>query len=151
MKNDLSVRYFRQGISGRAGIQFSNLSIQCNHQMVTFRACAVNLYQATRSKRGVAWGRGYYGIGKVLVFMSVVASRHLMNQPYMYIYHNFLFSGWVQTVEYHDLGPDFTSCLLNAKVKPSQRLSDKPHEPWVATWKKKSGMIITAHCLCMAG
>ena len=60
-----------------------------------------------------------------------------MNQPYMYIYHNFLFSGWVQTVEYHDLGPDFTSCLLNAKVKPSQRLSDKPHEPWVATWKKK--------------
>ena len=26
--------------------------------MVTFRTCAVNLYQATRSERGAAWGRG---------------------------------------------------------------------------------------------
>ena len=55
----MSARYFRQGISGRVGIKLSNLSIRCNHQMVTFRACAVKLYQATRSERGVAWGRGY--------------------------------------------------------------------------------------------
>ena len=27
--------------------------------MVTFHACGVNLYQATRSERSVAWGRGY--------------------------------------------------------------------------------------------
>ena len=49
----LSARYFHQGISGCAGIKLSNLSIRCNHQMVTFRACAVNLYQATKSERGV--------------------------------------------------------------------------------------------------
>ena len=43
VRNDLSARYFRQEISGRAGIKLSNLSIRCNHQRVTFRACAVNL------------------------------------------------------------------------------------------------------------
>ena len=39
--------------------KLSNLSIWCDHQMVTFHASVVNLYQPTRSDRGVAWGRGY--------------------------------------------------------------------------------------------
>lgn len=59
-------------------------------------------------------------------------------------------SGWVRTVFYHDLGIDNSSCLLKAKVNPSQRSSDKPHEPWVAVTKKE-GRIITGHCTCMAG
>ena len=39
-------------------LKLSGLSICCNHQMVTFRICTVNLYQATRSARGVAWRGG---------------------------------------------------------------------------------------------
>ena len=39
---------------------------------------------------------------------------------------------------------------LKAKVNSSQKLNDKPHEPWVAVGKR-SGSIVTAHCTCMAG
>ena len=59
----------------------------------------------------------------------------------------FMCSGWVQSVLYHDLN-DNKSCLMKAKVKSSQRLSDKPHEPWVAV-EKESGRIITGHCTCI--
>ena len=38
---------------------------------------------------------------------------------------------------------------LKAHVKPSQRLSQKPHEAWVVF--DKAGNIITGHCTCMAG
>ena len=37
-----------------------------------------------------------------------------------------------------------------AKVTPSQRVTDKPREAWVAI-NKKTGAIVTAHCTCMAG
>ena len=56
-------------------------------------------------------------------------------------------SGWVQTVYIYEHG---LICLLKAKVKASQRLSDKLHEAWVAV-EKSSGTIITGHCTCMAG
>jgi hypothetical protein len=38
---------------------------------------------------------------------------------------------------------------LKAKVNPSQRLSEKPHEPWVAV-EKKSGSL-SQHTTFMAG
>ena len=62
----------------------------------------------------------------------------------------FFYSGWVHTIYYHDLGSDYKNCILKSKVNPSQRLSEKPHEPWVAV-DKTSGCIVTAHCTCMAG
>ena len=37
-----------------------------------------------------------------------------------------------------------------AKVNPSQRLNDKPHEAWVGV-NKRTCAIVTAHCTCMAG
>jgi len=61
-----------------------------------------------------------------------------------------MFSGWVHTVYYHDMGDTNPHCLMKAKVNPSQKLSQQPHEPWVAV-KKACGTIITTHCMCMAG
>ena len=37
-----------------------------------------------------------------------------------------------------------------AKVNPSQRLNDKPHEAWVGM-NKRTCAIVTAHCTCLAG
>lgn len=56
-KNDVSARYLCQGISGCMD-KLSNNSKCCKHRMVTFCACTVNLYQATRLERGVAWRQG---------------------------------------------------------------------------------------------
>ena len=64
-------------------------------------------------------------------------------------YNCYLNSGWVQTVWFFII-PDTGNCLLRAKVKPSQRLSDKPHEAWIAL-NKGNGDAINAHCSCMAG
>jgi hypothetical protein len=61
---------------------------------------------------------------------------------------NYYISGWVQCVFFHDLKNG--KCILKAKVRPSQRLSEKPHEAWVGL-VKESGEIITGHCNCMAG
>ncbi|KAL3888060.1 hypothetical protein ACJMK2_000442 [Sinanodonta woodiana] len=44
--------------------------------------------------------------------------------------HNFLLSGW-------------------ADVKPSWRVTEEPHHPWVAVTNE--GRVIAAHCDCMAG
>ena len=59
-------------------------------------------------------------------------------------------SGWVRTIFYHDLGTDNPNCVLKGTVNPSQRLSSKPHEAWVAV-QKSSGIVTTGHCTCMAG
>ncbi|KAL3865828.1 hypothetical protein ACJMK2_043178 [Sinanodonta woodiana] len=56
-------------------------------------------------------------------------------------------SGWVQTV-FH-MKTDSGHYVLKADVKPSWRVTEEPHHPWVAL--KKSGPVIAAHCNCMAG
>ncbi|KAL3885006.1 hypothetical protein ACJMK2_025105 [Sinanodonta woodiana] len=61
--------------------------------------------------------------------------------------HTFFVSGWVQTV-FH-MKTDSGHYVLKADVKPSWRVTEKPHHPWVAL--KKSGPVIAAHCNCMAG
>ncbi|KAL5471620.1 hypothetical protein EMCRGX_G029757 [Ephydatia muelleri] len=45
--------------------------------------------------------------------------------------YNYYQSGWVRAVFYHDLGHENKHCFLKALVNPSQRLSEKPHQPWV--------------------
>lgn len=81
---------------------------------------------------------------ELIPLISVAGTLHYSTRTLLLV-HVCFSSGWVQTVYWHSLG---TRCLLKAKVKPSQRLSDSPHEAWVAL--EKSGSIITAHCTCMA-
>ena len=62
--------------------------------------------------------------------------------------YNYFVSGWVQTV-YHMATDSSNNVLLKADVRPSQRLNDPPHQPWVTC--RKDGGIIAAHCNCLAG
>lgn len=64
--------------------------------------------------------------------------------------YNFLESGKVREVFYNEVSKESTACLLKAKVNPSQRQNDQPHEAW-ALVDKKNAYIITAHCTCKAG
>ena len=65
--------------------------------------------------------------------------------------YNFLVSGHVQPVLYHDV-LDSSVCVLTAKVIPSQKVSDKKqwHHPWLLV-NKKGGYIVAAHCSCKSG
>ncbi|XP_003730120.1 uncharacterized protein LOC115928222 [Strongylocentrotus purpuratus] len=56
-------------------------------------------------------------------------------------------SGWVQTVYHQVTSKGFI--IFSAAVKPSQRLNDAAHSPWVAT--DNTGQVVAAHCTCMAG
>lgn len=60
--------------------------------------------------------------------------------------HVVFVSGWVQTV-YH-LKSRSGIMVLKADVKPSYRVTEEPHHPWVAL---KKGWTSAAHCDCMAG
>ena len=98
---------------------------------------------------------GGYTKEKLKAFKSLEAHNYFMRYNFMYIFKAIIYilvihSGWVQTVYYHDLGYGNKICVLNALVNPSQCLSEKPHEPWIAV-DKWSGTVVTAHCTCMAG
>lgn len=62
--------------------------------------------------------------------------------------HIFFSSGWVQVILH--IKPDGSDCtMFKAQVKPSWRVTEKPHNTWVAIKDDKT--IIAAHCDCMAG
>ena len=60
--------------------------------------------------------------------------------------YKFFVSGWVQTVYHRTANGIF---IAKADVKPSYRVNEEPHHPWVAL--KKQGPVVAAHCDCMAG
>ena len=98
---------------------------------------------------------GVYTREKLNAFKSLEAHNYYTRYHFMYIFLAIIYilvihSGWVQTVYYHDLVYGNKNCVLKALVNPSQRLSEKPHEPWIAV-DKLSGTVVTAHCTCMAG
>ena len=55
-------------------------------------------------------------------------------------------SGWVGTI-LHMMSP--TNTIFRADVRPSFRLNDPPHHPWVAA--APDGNVVAAHCDCKAG
>ncbi|XP_013411941.1 uncharacterized protein LOC106174794 [Lingula anatina] len=61
--------------------------------------------------------------------------------------HKFFVAGWVQTV-FHikTCNGDF---IMRADVRSSWRVTDEPHQLWIAV--RKDGQVIAAHCDCMAG
>ena len=64
--------------------------------------------------------------------------------------YDYFVSGHVQEVFIFEISPDSPVAVLKARVKPSQRLNDDPHEPWICV-DRYSGYIIAAHCTCKAG
>ena len=45
--------------------------------------------------------------------------------------YDYFISGHVHEVFHSDVSPDSPVCLLKARVLPSQRLNDEPHDPWI--------------------
>jgi len=64
--------------------------------------------------------------------------------------HNQFSSGWVQTVFHYVPSSSSDIFIMKADVKPSQRLNDPPHTPWISI-NKTTTAVINAHCTCMAG
>ena len=60
--------------------------------------------------------------------------------------YNFFVSGFVRDVGFKEIGDIF---VITGRVKHSQRMNDKPLQPWVLC--RKDGTILSAHCDCMAG
>ena len=73
------------------------------------------------------------------------ASEELKAYKSMEGYRQFV-DGWVSNILVVAVNSRF---LITAKIKHSQRLSTSPVIAWVAA--EKTGMIICAHCDCMAG
>ena len=61
--------------------------------------------------------------------------------------YNFFRSGWVQKV-FHCMS-ESGNFVFKADVRPSWRVTESPHHPWVAA--TRDGTIIAGHCDCMAG
>ena len=61
--------------------------------------------------------------------------------------YNYFCNSYMHTVYHYESGRVF---ILKAKVNPSHKSADKPHESWVVVCKE-NGSIRTAHCTCMAG
>ena len=80
------------------------------------------------------------------MFTGVYSKEAMQNYKSLEAY-KFFISGWVQTVVHIKLpSGDF---LFRADVRPSYRVNDDPHHPWVAI--SRSSMVLAGHCDCKAG
>lgn len=61
--------------------------------------------------------------------------------------HAFFLSGWVQTIEHVTSSTGLL--VFRADVKPSYRVTEEPHHPWVVL--KPTGQVVAGHCDCTAG
>ena len=61
--------------------------------------------------------------------------------------YNFFLSGWVHDVVH--ITTLTSNFIFRARVGRSQRVTEKPHTAWVAV--DKDGVVLAAHCTCMAG
>ena len=64
--------------------------------------------------------------------------------------YNYYHSGYVRTVYIHETNSSSKYVTLKAKVNPSQKSQDKPHEAWVIL-HKETGSVMAGHCTRMAG
>ena len=60
--------------------------------------------------------------------------------------YKYFVSGWVQTLKHIWRNGIF---IAKCEVRPSYRLSDDFHVPWIAL--STTGSVVAGHCTCMAG
>ncbi|CAC5409061.1 unnamed protein product [Mytilus coruscus] len=88
----------------------------------------------------------YPDIVNYLVFPpSPYTSDDLKSYKGLEAYNQFV-CGWVRDKATQVIN---NKCLVKAKVLHSQRMSEKPLQPWFIA--EKEGRILAAHCTCMAG
>ena len=91
----------------------------------------------------------YPEIYEYLINTPGVFTRETMKSRKSLEAHNQFLNGWVRTVFYYQV-PDSNFVLLKADVRPSQRLNESPHHPWISL-NKETCAVVNAHCTCMAG
>ncbi|XP_041354900.1 uncharacterized protein LOC121372566 isoform X1 [Gigantopelta aegis] len=89
------------------------------------------------------------------VYLYLIDTPSIYNKDSMKAYksleaYKYVVSGHVQVVLSNPVDDKCPFMAMKAKVTPSQRARDKPHEPWVYL-EKNSGTVYCAHCTCMAG
>jgi len=91
----------------------------------------------------------------VVSFIGIYTASKMKNYRSLEA-HTFFTDGWVQTV--HHFKPERSeSTIFKTQVKPSYRVTEKPHNTWVAvmgiSWDGmgSDGNILAAHCDCIAG
>ena len=97
------------------------------------------------------WPRIEYGhiFGYFINRPGTYTQKQLLSWKQLEAY-NYFESGFVRTVFAMGFGQgDQKCCLLKAKVNPSQRTADQAHEAWIIA--RSSGLVVSAHCTCMAG
>ncbi|XP_041349329.1 uncharacterized protein LOC121368656 [Gigantopelta aegis] len=88
----------------------------------------------------------YPDIVNYLVFSpSPYTSDDLKSFKGLEAYNQFV-CGWVRDKTFRLVND---RCVVKAKVLHSQRMSEKPLQPWLIV--SKEGCILAAHCTCMAG
>ena len=60
--------------------------------------------------------------------------------------YKYFISGWVQAIKHIKRDSIF---IAKCEMRPSYRLSDDKHVPWIAL--SATGSVIAVHCTCMAG
>ena len=83
----------------------------------------------------------YASVPKLGVFTSTAVENYRPLDA-----HRFFKSGWVQTVYHKNITPEHV--VFMADVRPSYRVTEQPHHPWVAV--SRDAKVLTAHCDCMA-
>jgi hypothetical protein len=78
--------------------------------------------------------------------VGVFSKEKMKNYRSMEAY-NFFKSGWVHEI-FH-FRTEKNNTMLKAQVRRSQRVTEVPHTAWVAA--NKDGIVLAAHCTCMAG
>jgi hypothetical protein len=62
---------------------------------------------------------------------------------------------WVKEIYFHPFRTNSETCLLRAKVTPSQSVNQKDYDVWVAVKKDSKsgpgGQVLSAYCTCTAG
>ena len=82
----------------------------------------------------------YASVPKLGVFTSTAMENYRSLDT-----QRFFKSGWVQTVYHKNIAPEHV--VFMADVRPSYRVTEQPHHPWVAV--SRDAKVLTAHCDCM--
>lgn len=116
---------------------------------LTLDDCPYKQPRGTWSNDPTQWPEMEYGdLYTYLIDTPGVFTRESMKNKKSLEAYLYFQSGWVENVLSCHI-PQTRYTLLHANVKPSQRVNDPPHKPWVALTEE--GTVTVAHCTCMAG
>ncbi|XP_076090454.1 uncharacterized protein LOC143062652 isoform X1 [Mytilus galloprovincialis] len=135
---------YQESLNGEALSRY-----QCKLDLISCKECPYKLPAGVWQNNPCKWPDVQWGdVYSYLIDSPGVYTRESMKAFKSLEAHNFFISGWVQTV-FHYLTEKGAPFILKADVKPSQRVNEDPHHPWVAV--NSSGTVVAAHCDCMAG